>query len=242
MQKIHSIYLIVILILLIPLKGNGQMFSVDDDYQQQTNPFAPYLRVGIVPTDLEFTGDASSLINYTPLSFSGTVAQLGFESGGFNLDLQLGNDFSGLNDKRLFSLALKFSNPFYFIRQPNFGLGVPLQLGTKLTSVRSESSNTEFAQTNLHAGAGAAAILFFPEKFSASFNVLPSFGFSTASGGLIGGNVFSWNGKVRLNFFNVIFGRNISLGYDFIYDSYDIDGDEYDYDLTGHSITLGISL
>jgi hypothetical protein len=68
-----------------------------------------------------------------------------------------------------------------------------------------------------------------------------SVGFSTASGGFIGGNVFSLSGKARINFYNLIFGKNISLGYNYNYDSYNIDGEEFDYDLSGHTLTLGFS-
>ena len=241
MQKSYLKYLLFLFILFFPIHSFAQMFSVDSEYERQTNPFTPYLRVGIQPVNLEFTGDPSAL-QQAPLSFSGNLGEIGIETGGFDLGLTFGNDFTGLDERKFFSLALKFSNTFYLIRQPRFGLGTPLQLGTKLTSVRSDEINSEFSQTNLHAGAGFAGILFFPDKLSLTASIIPSFGFSTASGGLIGGNVFSWRGRARLNFFNVIFGRNISLGYDYIFDSYDIDGEEYDYDLSGHSLTLGISL
>lgn len=220
----------------------GQMFSVNDEIEQRSNPFAPYVRVGIQPIDFTFTGDPSALPSSQSLAFSGTAAHIAFESGGFNLGVSLGNDFTSLNDRNYFDLNLSFTNPFYFIRKPNFGLGVPVQLGSKITNVRSDDIGEEFSQTNLHAGAGGIAQLHFPDKFGVTAQFIPSFGFSTASGGLIGGNVFSMRGKARLNFYNLIFGRNVSLGYDYIYDSYNIDGEEYDYNLAGHLLTLGISL
>lgn len=244
MQKRYSLIWSLVLLVLLPLHADAQMFTVDDEAEQQRNPFAPYIRLGIQPINFEFTGDPSTFesTNQTDLSFKGTVAQAGFESGGFNLNVLLGNNLTGLDNRKFFGLGLKFTTPFYLIREKRFGLGIPLQVGTKLTSVRSDDVRSEFAQTNLYAGAGVSSILFFPEKFSITANFLPAIGFSTASGGFVGGNVFSLKGKARINFFNVIFGRNISLGYDYIYDSYNIDGEEFDYDLNGHSITLGISL
>lgn len=229
-------------IIAAPFKVAAQMFSVDDSMERRSNPFAPYLRVGIMPIDFSYTGDPAFFQNSSSLAFTGTAAHLSFESGGFNLGVNLGNDWTGIEDHNYFDLSLKFINPFYFIRNPNFGLGVPIQLGTKITNVRSDELSDEFSQTNLHAGAGGVAMLYFPEKLGITAQFIPSFGFSTASGGLIGGNVFSMRGKARINFFNLIFGRNLSLGYDYIFDSYKIDGNEYDYDLTGHTITLGISL
>jgi hypothetical protein len=223
---------------------HAQMFSVDNELRKQTNPLASYIRIGVQPMDFNYTGAQSALISpdIADLSYSGLVTQIGFEASGFNLDLLFGDNFTGLENRRVFGLSLKFTNPFYLIRRDHFGLGIPIQLGTELLNVRSDQVNTEFAQTNLYAGGGLTAILFYPEKFSISTNIIPSFGFSTASGGFIGGDVFSLNSKIRFNFFNLIFGRNISLGYDYIYDSYDIDGEEFDYDLNGHSITIGISL
>lgn len=244
MLKSYSLIYTLLLFILFPSLANGQMFSVDTEEEQQGNPFAPYIRFGIQPINFEFTGDPSAFVstNQTDLSFKGTVAQAGFESGGFNLNVLLGNDLTGLDNRNLFSLGIKFTNPFYLIREQRFGLGVPLQVGSKLTSVRSVNDGSEFAQTNLYAASGITGILFFPDKLSITADFMPGFGFSTASGGFIGGNVFSLRGKARINFFNVIFGRNISLGYDYIYDSYNIDNEEYDYDLKGHSLTLGVSL
>lgn len=218
------------------------MFSVNEEGSNRANPFAPYLRGGIQLVEFEFKGDPSVLPGGETLAFSGNVAHAEFEAGGFNLGVSLGNDFLGLKNQNYFDLNLNFSNPFYLIRKQNFGAGIPIQLGTTLTAVRNDNINSEFSQTNLYAGAGGIAQLYYPDKLGVTAQFIPSVGFSTASGGLIGGNVFSMKGKARINFFNLFFGRNLSLGYDYIYDSYDIDGEEYDYDLTAHLITLGISL
>lgn len=234
--------LFLLALFVFPAVSHAQMFSINDDVNQRSNPFAPYIRFGFEPVDFSFTGNPSALPTNQSLAFTGTAAHLAFESGGLNLGVSLGNDITGLSDRNYFDLSIKFVNPFYFIRTPNFGLGVPIQLGTKITNVRSDQISDEFSQTNLHAGAGGVAQLYFPDKLGVTAQFIPSFGFSTASGGLIGGNVFSMRGKARVNFYNLIFGRNISLGYDYVFDSYDIDGDEYDYDFSGHILTLGISL
>ena len=237
---IKRIYLVILF--LTPAISHAQMFSIGDDVERRTNPFAPYIRFGVQSIDFTFTGDPSALSSDQSLAFTGNAAHISFESGGFNIGASLGNDFTGLSNRNYFDLNLSFTNPFYFIRQPSFGLGVPIKLGSKITNVRSDDINNEFSQTNLHAGAGAIAQFYFPDKLGITAQFIPSFGFSTASGGLIGGNVFSMRGKARVNFYNLIFGRNVSLGYDYIFDSYDIDGGEYDYDFSGHLLTLGISL
>ncbi|MEX0844848.1 MAG: hypothetical protein WD022_06180 [Balneolaceae bacterium] len=240
MKQTHLKQFLISFILLFPLYSSAQMFSVGSgDGQNRSNIFAPFLMGGVEFIDFQFQGDPE----FDPLlAFNGMAARASFESGGFNLGLSLGNNFTGLTDNNYFALNLNFINPFYFVRKPNFGLGVPIQLSSKLTSVGSDLSSNEFSQTNLSAGAGGIARYFVPEKFSITAQFIPSFGFSTASGGFIGGNVFSLNGKARIVFYNVIFNKNISLGYDYTFDSYNIDGEEFDYDLNGHTLTLGISL
>lgn len=234
----------ILLFLLIPVSAASQMFSVGGEMQGRADPFAPYLRLGLQPVDFEFTGDPSSIIGNNPLAFAGTAAHFSFESGGFNLGFSLANKLTGVDERNYFDLAIDFTNPFYLIRRPQLGIGVPVKLSSKLTAVRNNNDavSTEFSQTNLSAGAGAVAIAFIPNKFGFSAQFIPSLGFSSASGGLIGGNVFSLKGTARVNIYNLLFGKNLSLGYDYMYDSYNIDGEEHDYDFTGHSITIGISL
>ncbi len=218
------------------------MFSVGNKVERRTNPFTPYIRAGVQIIDFKFMGDPVELTNSQPLSFTGLAATAQFETAGFTLGATYGNDFTGLSDRNYFDLSLSFSNAFYFIRRPHFGLGVPIHLGSNLTNVRSDATSDHFSQTNLSAGAGVITRAIFPEHFDISAQFIPKFGFSTASGGFIGGNVFSLIGKARINFYNLIFNKNISLGYNYMYNSYNIDGEEYDYDFTGHTITLGISL
>lgn len=218
------------------------MFSVNEDANRQSSPFSPYLRAGVQIIDFQYNGDPAQLSGTNSLAFTGSAAQVAYESGGLNFTLAMGNNITQLENRRYFSLNLNFTNPFYFIAEENFSAGVPIKLETKLTSVRSDAISEEFAQTNLSAGAGLIVRTSIPEKFGFTTQFIPGIGFSTASGGFIGGNVFSLAGKVRFNFYELIFGKNLSLGYDYIFDSYNIDGEDYDYDFTGHSLTIGISL
>lgn len=236
-------------ILLLPIICFGltvpafaQMFSVGDEGPNRSNPFAPYIRAGVKAIDFDFTGDPSAVNAENDLSLSGLAGHLSFETGGFNLNLSLANDLTGLDDQSYFNLGLEFTTPFYFIAREGFAAGVPLRLSTKLTSIRREGASTEFSQTNLSAGAGAILQFYKRDRFGITTEFIPNIGFSTASGGLVGGNVFSLAGKARVNFYNLVFGKNLSLGYNYNFDSYDIDGDDLDYDFNGHTITLGISL
>lgn len=243
MKNIFHFSVLTLAFVLSPLMSQAQMFSVDDESTSRTSsPFSSYLRIGIQPIDFVYQGTPEALMGGESLNFSGTAANISYEAGGFNFSVTLGNDITGINDNNYFELGIKFDNPFYLIQTRRFAAGVPIQLSSKIVSVRSDLLSEEFSQTNLSIGAGGVARILFPEKMDLMFNLIPNIGFSTASGGFIGGNAFSLTGKARLNIYNLLFRRNISLGYDYIYDSYDIEGDELDYDLTGHRITLGISL
>lgn len=228
--------------LIMPLATSAQMFSVGDERSRSSNPFSSYARGGISIVDFTYQGNPAAVPGNNRLSFSGTVAHLGYESNGLNLGLGFGSSFTGLDNRRFFSLDLNFTNPFYLIRKDNFGAGIPIKLRTKVTSVRSDQVQEEFSQTDVSAGAGLIMRVNVPEKLGITTQIIPSIGFSSSSGGFIGGNIYSLAGSARVNFYNLIFGKNISLGYDYILDSYDIDGEQYDYDVSGHLITLGVSL
>lgn len=240
-----TIKFLIIIFTAFPLVAEAQMFSVDER-SRTTDPFAPYLRAGIKAVDMTFTGNLSTppFSNDGAFEFSGLVTTMMFESAGFTLKASLGNDFSGLEDHNYFDLGISFLNPFYIIRNRNFLLGIPIRLSSNLITIRNEDLDLsdEFSQTNLSAGAGAITQFHFPEVLGATLQLIPNYGFSSSSGGFIGGGVFSVAGKARINFYNLLFGKNISFGYDYNFATYDIDGEQYDYDFTGHTLTLGISL
>ncbi|SMO61822.1 hypothetical protein [Gracilimonas mengyeensis] len=231
-------------IFILPAEVHAQMFSVDDENRRQANPFSPYVRGGVRIIDFAYQGNASTTsgIPADRFAFTGTAAHLGFESGGFSLSASLGNNATGIDDVKYFDLNLNFSNAFFLIREPRFAAGFPIQLGSKLTNVNRDDINDNFSQTNLSIGGGGILSVYVPQRFSITANFMPHYGFSTARGGLFGGSVFSLTGEARVNFLNLIFGRNVSLGYNYDFDSYNIDGEDLDYDFTGHTITLGISL
>ena len=239
-SKFFSLVLLLFLFAL-PFSSFSQMFSVGDDRTAASNPFAPYLRAGISTVDFEYMGESNELIQQATLSFSGIVANFAYESNGFNIGGGLGGNITGLNDRRYYNLYLNFVNPFYLVTGQNFGIGIPVKLGTEVTSVRSDMIRDGFSQTNVGGGAGLVFSARSPQSFSIKTQFIPEIGFSTARGGFFGGRVLSLNGTARINFYNLLFGKNLSLGYDYNFDTYDIDGEEFDYDFSAHTLTIGIS-
>ncbi|MEX0721124.1 MAG: hypothetical protein WD059_10680 [Balneolaceae bacterium] len=240
---------LIFLIFSLPIAVHAQMFSVDDDESIISDPFAPYLRAGIKMVDFTYTGNPDSP-RAGNLNMSGIAAHLSFETGGFTLGASVANKLTGEKEQNYFDLELKFANPFLLIKSPNFIAGIPLQLSSKTMSVKSDNSSNEFTQTSLSAGLGVIAQAHFPQKLGAIVQFIPNYGFSSIPGGFMGGSVFTLNGKARLNFYNLIFNKNLSLGYNYTFNSFnynynlensDIVDGQYDYDFTGHSLTIGIS-
>src|SRR5690606_605580 len=120
---------------------NAQMFSVSEQ-SQQSDPFAPYLRLGIKSLDFTYNGNPQLLDNNTPLfEFSGMALTAEFETSGFSLAFSLGNDLSGLKSKNYFDLGISFMNPFYIVRQRTFLLGIPVQLSSVVTTIRNDNTS-----------------------------------------------------------------------------------------------------
>lgn len=243
MNKIKLILFCSLIMVILPFSSQAQMFSVGTDNRTNFgNIYSPYARAGVQFIDFKYKGSniGNNLI-HTPLTFNGEAAYIAYESLGFNINAVLGNTITGLNNTKYFSLNLNFINPFYLINGQSFKAGIPVKLDSRLVSVRNDDINEEFSQTSLSAGAGLTAAIIKQNRFSITSEFLTSYGFSSASGGFLGGSVFSLNGNARINFYNLLFGKNISFGYDYIFDSYDIDEERLDYDLSGHTITLGVS-
>ncbi|MTI87341.1 MAG: hypothetical protein FH748_05165 [Balneolaceae bacterium] len=235
-------FLVALFTLAITPFANAQMFSVGNSDANNFNPFTPYLRAGISTVDFSYEGDPQQIALRNRLSMSGTGIYLGFESNGLNADITLVNKLTGQDNSSLLQMGLRFNNPLPLVRRKTFTLALPLQLGTEITSVRNENSNDEFSQTGLSAGVGGLVQIRAAEVLSFTSHVIPTYGFSSSSGGFFGGSVFGVNGKARLNFYNLLFSKNISFGFDYKFNSYDIDGETLDYDLEKLTFTIGVSL
>lgn len=248
-----SFFLSLLFILLFSsVSVNAQMFSVGGSEESYYNPFAPYIRAGVSNIDFTYSGD-QNIPQENRFDMLANGLFIGFESMGINANLTLANKITGQDDNSFFQVDIMFSNPFPLIRKPTFTLALPLQLSTQYTSVQSDMNSEEFAQTALNAGLGGLIQFRNDDKFSLTTQFVPSYGFSSSSGGFFGGTVLSLDGKARLNFYNLVFGRNISIGFDYKFNSYDIEEDStnrigqatiqsYDYDLTKLTFTLGVSL
>ena len=224
----------------LPLSVHSQMFSVGDAPKRTFIP-SSFIRIGFGPTTFDFEGTTSE-INSELLEVNDRSFYLNFETPGVSLSLVLANALTGLDNQSFFDLGITLSNNFNLVRRQAIQIGIPIQLYTSITNSRNDRIRENFSQVNFAFGAGGFINLRFSQRIVFSNSFVPGYGFSNSNGGFFGGSMFYLKGKSRLNFINLIGNRSVSIGYDFNHRSFDIDEDFYDFDLTSHLITLGISL
>ena len=232
-----------LLFILISLSASvhAQMFSVGGESEQQQRSSSNYFRAGFSPVIFEYAGDNTDP-NQERLNFESPALTFFFENPALSASLSFINGLTGAENERYLNLSIDYLNRFSFVRSWSFQFGIPFGLSSNLVNVQNEELTDDFSQTVLALGVGAFVVARVPDKLSFSIEGLPSYGFSNSRGGLFGGSNKSLLFRTRLDFLNFISDRSLSLGYDFKISSYDLDEDEFDYDLTYHRVTLGISL
>lgn len=227
----------------LPIMANAQMFSVKSNSSKPISSDT-YIRVGTGFNDFIFTGNpnANDVIDRLDFTHNSLSVYIESENDGFELGLNIANRLLGLKNRNLFDISFYYTNVFYLLNKDVVKLGFPVRGGTELINITSVEETDKFTQTGISIGGGAHVELKFNEYISFTNQFLPGYGFSTSSGGFFGGSMGYWMGRSRLNIANIFGERGISLGYDFKQFMFDIDGNKFDYDLTTHFLTLGISI
>ncbi len=241
MKKKTSLLLFFVGLLFISDYSFAQMFSVgESNWRPQAS--SSYIRAGIGPAMFVYTGDPRFNPNASAPEFDNLALKVTLESPNIVLAFTLANNLTGLKANSLFDVEFTLSNKFTFVRGNSVQLGVPFQLYTSLISVVNERQFENFNQYNFAVGTGAFLNLRISDRITFGNEFNPGYGFSSSSSGFFGGGMLYMRGTSRLNFINLLWGRSLSIGYDFNYRSFDIEDEIYDFDFTSHLITLGISL
>ncbi len=236
-----KIYTFALIACFIPSTIFAQMFSVRN-VENKPSESNTYLRVGMGVTNFDYTGSNNLMLPENRLDLDHKTLAIQFESSGLELGVNFANSIIGLKDQTFLNFSLYYTNSILFLKREHIQLGIPLRIGSDLVSVTRESSRDKFSQTSLSVGAGALLSFRIKNKVIFSNTFIPNYGFSSSSGGFFGGSEFSLIGKSRLNFINLIGNKNLSIGYDYKNSSYNIDDENFDYDLKAHLLTIGISL
>lgn len=230
---------VLVFSLINPGTACAQMFSVDNEPEVTDVPgTAVYL--GVEPANFDYKGP----ITGGQYEFNGSLIRFRLESYGINLFLASGGEITGLDDISYFDAGLKAGYGINILRSREVIIQIPLQLITNITSAVNRNVvglNTQFQQGGLVAGIGGYIGLRPVDRVRFRFNVVPSYGFSFATGNTFGGSLTMVEGQARM-FVDRIFGElGLSLGYDYSFKGYDIEEDIFDYNLKTHSILLGIT-
>lgn len=214
------------------------MFSVDSNEQRQRSLFeTTVLSIGLEAADFTYSGSTPNSV--TRLDFNDPIFRVRFETPGLEFNIGIAGSITGMENRNYVNIGGQLSNNLILYSKESLFLVLPLQLSTDVKRVVDNQSDFEFQISSFSFGTGLGLYSRLSNTFSTSANLTPNYGFSYARGSFFGGQVFHVNGKWRL-FINKILPANpIVLGYDFIYKKYLVEGDLYDYDFTGHTITLG---
>lgn len=240
-RTVSSLFLPALLILLFAGESAAQMFSVGDERRDaDVTLLSSRLMAGWERGDFNYQGETAQ--GTDRYDFNGGIFNVRFESQAINMYIGLAGKLTGLEERGYVNIGATIHNPFFLAGSPQLMLYLPLQINTDLKRVMSSSSSIRFQQSAFQFGAGLGASSRLAGKVHGSAQLVPSYGFSNSQGAFIGGSVFSLDGKVRVSLLNLFPGKALVLGYHFRYRSYDIERELFDYNYSGHNITIGVTL
>jgi hypothetical protein len=242
----HSIFTALLSILICAATANivnAQMFSVGNDNRPEFNMPSNEIYLGFEPTSVTYQGgeDAEAAGEFT---YDAPLLRAGYSSRALNLFLGAGGAITGSDDVAYFDIGgnLNFGLPLYLTEK--FSLQLPFRISSRLTNITNDQtvvSLDRFRFIGFTAGAGLKASARPKQNIRLQVGAIPSYGFTTASGGLFGGSLKSLALNGRL-YFDRLFGETgLSLGYKYDWRDYDVDEQKYDYRVNGHSIQVGLT-
>jgi hypothetical protein len=244
-MKLHFKHIIPVLTVLffIFLPPNilyGQMFSIDDPEPQRQRVLGTTTVLGIGWEFAEFSYQGEGATAAERLDFNDSVIRMRLDSPGLDINLAFGGGWTGMDSNSYVNITGRLYNNFPVKRDPSMLIAIPIQLTTDLKQVRQNDTDAEFQQSSLVFGSGLSTAFRLGERFSLSLKATPNYGFSFSQGSLFGGSLFRFDGGSSLLIHNVFGDYALSLGYQYDYRSYRIEGDLNDYNFSSHSITIGI--
>lgn len=225
-------------------EARAQMFSVQEEGPQRslmiptTNAY-----LGLEPVQFEYKGP-QGVVNGGIFEFEGPLVRAKFETIGFEAFVGVGGRLTGLDDEAYFDAGVRAGRGWPIIRKRRFILQIPLQLKSSLTTVTSDQflgAGTQFQQGTLTFGGGGEFEIRFSDRIRFSAAAIPNYGFSFATGGVFGGQIFELETKSRF-YADRLFGDvGLSAGWDYGFKRFDVEENEFDYNLRAHSFLIGIT-
>ncbi len=249
LRYLIPILLFVFMFVSVPVeKAQAQMFSVEKDDPVTNRSMIPNngVYIGLEPAEFIYKGsmDNNTFNNAGAYEFDGSLIRVRFETIGFEAFLGVGGQLTGIDDVGYFDVGAKAVRGIRIVREKGFGLLLPLQLKTSMNSVTSSqalSGSQQFRQGTFEFGGGMQVRVRLGDKFRFSAEAIPNYGFSFASGGIFGGQIYDLETKSRFYIDRVFGDIGITAGWDYNFKRFDVEENEFDYNLRAFSFLLGIT-
>ncbi len=232
------------ILLLIPVVASAQMFSVENDGRVYRPP-GTMISFGVELADFEYTGvELESQPDPGIYEFTGSLLRLEADTRNINIYLTGGGSFTGIEDISYFQAGIKGRYSFIMMGRDHFTLSAPARIQSDIVTVTNNqifNSNRQFQQGSLLFGLGLNLEIRPRPDIRLQMKGVPHLGIAFSSGGTFGGNISSVDSGARL-YYDRIFGDfGGMVGYSYKMRSYDIDLDDFDYTMNGHSIMIGVT-
>lgn len=220
---------------------SAQMFSVGDQVERESRPRTNTFFVGVAPAEFSYRG-ITPAGERVPMEFSGMVYRAVIETPTLTLFSGFGFKI-GDNEITSVNAGAIVQNRVMLSRGANSSTYLPLRIMTDWRSVRNTrdgSGGDEFQQSAVLVGSGIGQIIRIGSKSIMDISANGNYGYAVRSFGADGGQTYLFEGKARYHFSPGGNRVGFSVGYDFAFQDYLLDGDVFDYRYTGHSIMIGI--
>lgn len=232
--------LVLFILFIQPKSAAAQMFSVGDENPRMNIPKLEFF-VAFEPMTVSYEGENNEF-QTAPFAFEGPVLRLGYNSPTLDLSLGTGGKITGLDEVSYFDFGGNIDVGFSLYKTGRLVVRLPVQIASRFTNItNSNRINDRFRFGSLTAGAGVKLFTRPLENFRLQAGVIPSYGFSFASGGVFGGSLGSVEAGGKIYLDRLFDDVGLSLGYKYKIRNYDIDEETYDYKMTANSIQVGIT-
>ena len=239
MSKIFKAFYLILL-LVVPNTLYAQMFSISERKEKE-NMSNNYIRIGTVITDFKYVGDLNEA-DQELLEVKKPILGVSVKAGVLTTEVAYGNSLLGIKDGKFINVNLMVKQDLTIVRKRKLKFGFPIELNGGMTSSSNDFSSNSFNQNYYSAGSGIFINISPKMKIDIKNHLIFGYGLSNNRSGFFGGSINYIKGGARIDFINIMYERNLSLEYNYIFRSFDVDGEVYDYKYKGHSITIGISL
>ncbi|MDX1619034.1 MAG: hypothetical protein R3224_09630 [Balneolaceae bacterium] len=244
-KLVLSLGLAAALLFIATGQAHAQMFSVQEDDASENRAIPPNnFYIGIEPVQFDYEGPAMAGSLAGLFEFDGPVIRAKYETFGLEAFIGAGGRLTGVDDVAFFDIGIRATRGLRLVSNQNFSLQIPLQIKSSLTSVTNDqviSSGSQFRQGTLTIGGGGQIGGRLSDDIRVSAGIVPNYGFSFATGGTFGGQIFELETSTRIYFDRVFGNIGISAGWDYTFKRYDIEENEFDYNFQSNGFLIGIS-